>query len=471
MNIKLALTALFCGVVMSCSVSEGQLLDRMLSKAGCSVCDCAPAPITNCSDEVPCDCATESCKPGLLDKLKARFASADDCGCEAPVSDCGCEATVIEASPCDVTPACGCGGPGLLDKLKARLSSIGNGCGCAAPAAGCGCEEAPVVFSAPVVESCGCEAPAPACKGPGLLDKLKARLSSIGSGSCCDAPVADCGCEPAPITDCGCEAAPISDCGCEADPCAVSRPALLQNIKSRLGGIGCGTPVLASAGCEPTPAPVVESCGCEPVAAAPACKGPGLLDKLKARLSSVGGGGCGCAAAPVADDCGCSAPAAAPCVTPVVEAADCGCEAAPVADCGCDATPACGSKRPRLSLLDRLRGNRIPRDRHGRVIGSGCNDGCNPPCPASPCETGCGSVVVDSGCSSCGGAVMAAPMSGEVMSTEPTPVNVEAAPAVEAVQPSPADVIEEAAPAAGNADESPAVDPNAFIIRRGKVNG
>lgn len=450
MNIKLALVALFCSVAMSCSVSEGQLLDRMLSKAGCSVCDCGTN--TGCSDGLLSGgCAS----PGILDKIKGRLAPADaGCGCEMPVAEpcgceaapepCGCEAPIVEASPCDAGPSCG-DGPGLLDKLKARLSSMGSGCGCAAPAPDCGCVEAPIVFAAPAVESCGCEVPAPACGGgPGLLDKLKGRLSSLGSGAGCAAPVADCGCEaPAPA------------------PC----------------------------GCEVAPAPVAEPCGCEaaPVMAAPSCggSGGGLLDRLKGRLSSLGGGGgCGCEAAPVVEDCGCSAPVAAPCVTPVVAPAPV-CEAAPAAaDCGCgEAAPSCGGERPRLSLLDRLRGNRIPRDRNGRVIGGGCNDGCNPPCPntGSPCDSGCGcgaavtmAAPMDSGCSSCGGAVMAAPMAGDVIYGDATPLNqnvapVEAAPVIsEPIEPAPAgsDVIEEAE----KADETPAVDPNAFIIRKGKIN-
>lgn len=69
---------------------------------------------------------------------------------------------------------------------------------------------------------------------------------------------------------------------------------------------------------------------------------------------------------------------------------------------------------------------------------------------------------------------MAAPMAGDVIYGDATPLNqnvapVEAAPVIsEPIEPAPAgsDVIEEAE----KADETPAVDPNAFIIRKGKIN-
>lgn len=85
--------------------------------------------------------------------------------------------------------------------------------------------------------------------------------------------------------------------------------------------------------------------------------------------------------------------------------------------------------------------------------------------------------AVATGCSSCdGGAVMmAAPMAGGVIYGDATsegvimesPVTGEA-PAVttEAAE----DVIEEVAPKVEGAD-TPAVDPNAFIIRNGNVRG
>ena len=426
MNIKLALAVLFCSVAMSCSMSEGQLIDRMLTKMGCGICE---------------------------------SANVCDTGCD---SGCGGE---IVASDCCAADSCGCGGrPGILDRIKGRLASVGCGGGCdAAPS--CGCEE-------PVVESCGCDA-APSCGG-GLLDKLKARLSGLGSG---------CGCASAP-DDCGCNIAPVileEPCGCDTAPsCGLG---LLDRLKGRFASIGsgCASPVIDDCGCgmpEPAPCvtPVVESCGCNVAPAcdtAPSCGG-GLLDRLKGRLSSIGGGGCGCSA-PVADGCGCEAPAPVPCVTPA-PVASCGCDAAPAADCGCnggrlgglmgrlrsagscgcdDAAPvitSCGTPMGRLTLLDRLRGNRIPRDRCGSVVGSGCNDGCNSPCPGNNAGCGCGSTY---------GAP--ATMSGEVITTEAPAA--EAAPAV--AEPADSGVIEEA-PAE---TDLPAVDPNAFINRRGNARG
>ena len=455
MNIKLALVALFCGVAMSCNVSEGQLLDRMLSKAGCTVCDsgCGGGLISGgCG--VADSCGARG--PGILDKIKDRLARVG-CGggCEAAAEPCGCVAPVVESCGCDAAPA----GPGFFDRFKDRMASLGSGCGCAAPAGDCGCNIAPAPMIQPT--SCGCDA-APACGGggPGLLDDIKSRLSSVGSGCGCSAPVADCGCDVAPA-----------------------------------------------------PAP------CD---AAPACGGgPGLLDRLKGRMSSIGGGGgCGCDAAPVVSDCGCSEPAPTPCMAPVVTA-PCGCDApAPVASCGgnaggrirgavsgifqrgqssagcgCEvAAPApssCGcnagsASSGRLSLLDRLRGNRVPRDRSGRLIGGGCNDGCNPPCPgAGAGDCGCGGDVVmaapvTTGCSSCsscdGGAIMmAAPLAGGAIYTDTTSSSttegvIMEAPATAEPAATEAQGVIEKAPMIEGAD-TPAVDPNAFIIRNGNVRG
>lgn len=71
-----------------------------------------------------------------------------------------------------------------------------------------------------------------------------------------------------------------------------------------------------------------------------------------------------------------------------------------------------------------MKGNRIPRDRNGKVLGV-CNDGCNPPCPVAPqADCGCGSYVeapyvVDAApygsCSTCGG--------GEVIYSDAMPAN------------------------------------------------
>ena len=476
MNIKLALATLICSVAMSCSVSEGQLLDRMLSKAGCSVCETASPCQAGCSGGV-----LSGGGPGILKKITDRLAKVG-CGdgCRAAADSCGCVEPVVESCGCDAAPACG-GGAGLFDGLKDRFSSIGSG--------GCGCE------AAPAIASCG--------GGPGLLDSMKARLSSIGSGCGCDAP--------APVA-----AAP---CGCDA-----GGRGLLDNLKGRLpsrptlGGGG----LLASAGgsgCK-APAPIASPCG--------AAGGPGLLDRLQSRMSSIGGGGgCGCDAAPVISDCVCSAPAPAPCVTPSIgsacgaapaggrvrdavsgvlsrvgQSSGCGCGAAPApvaSGCGCSAGHSAGvaggigSRLPslrgssNLTLMDRLRGNRIPRDREGRVIGSGFNDGCNSPCPnmgGHDCGCGAAAPVVAapapcSSCSSCGsyeGSVLAAPAAGGIIySDSPSsegviteaPISTESSPASEA-----SDVIEKVQEViTPKVDATPAVDPNAFIIRNGNIRG
>ena len=497
MNIKLALAALICSVAMSCSVSEGQLLDRMLSKAGCSVCESASAP--------------QGCNTGC------------DSGCGGGILSGGCGGS-------------GFGGPGILDKIKDRLANVGCGGGCLGASDSCGCVE-PVVESS----SCGCDA-APSCGcGSGLLDGMKGRLSSLGSGS-------GCGCNAAPAAGllsgrlsslgggggCGCEAAPAPapvvaapSCGCDAGPsCGGGGLGLLDKMKSGLSSVGGGCAAPAGA-CGFASAPFA--------AAAPSCGGgPGLLDRLKGRLDSAGGGGgCGCDAAPVVESCGggCSAPAPAPFVTPAVEAApcaapaggrirgafanigqssDCGCGAAPaatfsaapaVSSCGCGASA--GPSSARLTLLDRLRGNRIPRDRDGRVVGSAPNNGCNSPCPSSGGDAGCGcgtataapvvydSAPVDSGCSTCSsctgtvteGSIMAAPYAaggviyGDSDSTTldsdsvimETPADGPSDSTVEPIE----KVIEKVQeiPKGTDIDASPTVDPNAFMIRNGNSRG
>jgi hypothetical protein len=332
-------------------------------------------------------------------------------------------------------------------------------CGCEAPVAAepCGCDAAPAVEScgcdaAPAVESCGCDAaPATAPKFGGLNLFSKLCKNSCGAPEPAIAPVADCGCSApveAPVADCGCEAPTASPCG---ELNAAKKPfslGLFNRFKtpaaSAAADCGCGAPE-----------PVVSDCGCgssAPVEAAPAA------------------------------DCGCSAAVAAP-------VSDCGCEV-PVSPCGNSAVAPCGcndGSRGKLSLLDRLRGNRIPRTRDGVVIGSACNDGCNPPCPAQPSDCGCGGAPVPqvaAPCTSCGG--------GEVIYTQAQPSTgcsscgtsqgeviygtpVAAATATAAGS-------EEAAPVAPPADTettpmategviesvpgAPVVDPGAFIPRR-----
>ena len=149
--------------------------------------------------------------------------------------------------------------------------------------------------------------------------------------------------------------------------------------------------------------------------------------------------------------------------------------------------------------MDRLRGNRIPRTREGVVIGSQCNDGCNPPCPnqpaadcgcgaapayqeASPCTSCGGGEVIysdmqpSSGCSSCGGssegqiiygdaAAVAAPVTS-MQSQEATNV----APVVPSDDNNATEGVIEAAEEAIE-EASPVVDPGAFVPRRRSTVG
>jgi hypothetical protein len=153
----------------------------------------APAPAattgTGCGGGCGPTCASSCDKASLLDRLRARFASSNSCGCEkAPA--CGCE----KAPKCK--PACGtplfskpvfhgcttsckdtgcgdaCDKPGLLDRLKAKFASRKHsscdcapacgGCGAAAPA-GCSLPPAPTApGSAPAAPAAPKTMPAPA---------------------------------------------------------------------------------------------------------------------------------------------------------------------------------------------------------------------------------------------------------------------------------------------------------------------
>ena len=444
MKLKIA-ALLIASVTMTANTSYGfELLDRMLGRAGCSSCE---APITP-----SCGCGGT----GLMDKVLNRsLCEAQSCGCEAvapaigyePVqADCGCQAAAPSCGCEAPAPSCGCSKRGgLLQRMADGVGGIDCGCETAAPS--CGCEAAPVVETscgcdaAPVVEasSCGCDA-APAfephtTRRGGLLARL--------GMSCGASPDSPCGFDAAPVmaaSPCGCDATPVveaSSCGCEAAPvveassCGCNKP---SGLFSRLG-MSCGcdaAPAVAASPCGCDAAPVVEtSCGCD---AAPAVQPRGLLCKRSSGMFAGMGIDCGCetSTAPTVatSACGCDAApavAASPCgcdAAPVVAASPCGYDAAPVVgttSCGCDAAPAVGSScggalgspcrlasrhsstRGKLSLMDRLRGNRIPRDRDGKVIGV-YNDGCNPPCPNTPAsDCGCGGVVAPAPCTSCGG--------------------------------------------------------------------
>ena len=445
MKLKLAAIALIASVALNCDTSFGcDLLDRMLGRAGCSSCQAPKAPSCGCGGG------------GLMDKIMSKAA-----GCECGGSDMLIYDENMTCGP--VGSPCG--------------ASVAD-CGCSAPAGDCGC-------GAPASPASRCDG-----GGCGLFSKVR---GGLGGGCGCEtaaptaAPVADCGCSapaPAPVADCGCDAVPAS-------PCGDGGCGLFSKVRGNLGG-GCGCEAaapVADCGCS-APAPVVD-CGCD---AAPASScgegGCGLFSKIRGNMD----GGCGCeAAAPVAD-CGCGSPAPA--------VSSCGCNA-PVSGGHGSAVAQCGA-RGKLTLLDRLRGNRIPRTREGVVIGS-CNNGCNSPCPqqpthgggcgcnapteAAPC-TSCGEATIvygdaqpyDGGCSTCQGSSQGQIIGGAVAAPTTIDSNGETniAPVVPGgssnrnetegvIETGVKEAMKEAAGAVEGA--SPVVDPGAFIPSRRSTVG
>jgi len=143
-------------------------------------------------------------------------------------------------------------------------------------------------------------------------------------------------------------------------------------------------------------------------------------------------------------------------------------------------------------------GNRVARDRDGRVIGARGN-GCNPPCPEKPEHNGCGCGAiaepvpyVETGCVDCGtpcqscqgeviggevigapvygGAAAGAAVSGESSIVEEPVITEEPADSVDPVSPVDAedasDVLEKVIP---KLDDAPKVDPKVFAPRRGPL--
>ena len=459
MKFKFAAVALLASVTLFCSESFGaDLLGRVLGRGCCGSrvsccepdCGCEAAPVVEdcgCTEVVE-DCGCGGSRCGLLSRVGSRERRGILCGCgptcPEPAPEPCCEpAPVVEDCGCDAGPACGgsCGSRvGLLNRLRARCQSRSCGCEAAPVVEDCGCE------AAPVMEDCGCDAE-PACGDScgsrcGLLGKLRARCQS---GSC--GATSDCGCEAAPVVeDCGCDAAPVmEDCGCDAEPACGdscgSRCGLLNKLMSRCQGRSCGA--ASDCGCEVEaapccdPAPVMESCGCEAEPAcgcdaAPACGGH-VRSRLAARPKLRSGCGCGVASCGGCDSgCGCGG----------------GCN-----DNGC----------ARLSLLDRLRGNRLPRDRRSSRVLCGCpNDGCNSPCPGG-CDGGYGAPV-EAGCSSCGG--------GEIISNgtpvdsgNVVPMQQKSNPAEGVVVPNGNETEGVITPGNGSASKAPLVRPEAFVFR------
>ena len=451
-------------------------------------CGCGAAPVADCGCEAAPSCGCRAGKGfrGLLERIGGQVPSDCGCGptCEEPepvVADCGCAPEPAPSCGCEAAPAQGCGC--LKGGLLGRLTSRGCGCGgsapagafggthevVAAPVADCGCAPAPAA-------DCGCDAaPAAAsscgCKVGGLIGRLRSR--SCGCGSAAPAPADDCGCAPEPVADCGCDAAPAA-----APSCGCSKGGLLGRLTSR--GCGCGSAAPAPAvdcGCAPEPAPApAADCGCD---AAPSCGGGngGLLGRLGSRC-----GGCGSAAA----DCGCGAAVGSSCGGGNggllggsgsrcggcgSAAADCGCGAAVGSSCGSNGggllaggrlgqrltggcnrcgksscNGGCRRNRDGVTLLNRLRGDRIVRDT------SNCGR-CMPACPNK--DAGCG-------CSSCGNAGMVydhAPSMQVAPAVQPmAPVAV---PATTEGTMVPAPVV----PTGANKNVQPVVDSAAFIIR------
>lgn len=304
---------------------------------------------------------------------------------------------------------------------------------------GCGCDG-----GAPVAASSCCDTPS-SCRGRGLhfsvdLSLQLPRLGLLNRGGACGGGC-DTGCDSgcgAPVsTGCGCDAG--SSCGA-SDCCG--RSGLLSGLSGfsllNRGGRGCGGG--CDSGCDsgcgaPVAAPVSAGCGCDaaPVSACDPCARGGRVGSLLGRVRGlIPSRGCGC-------DSGC----------------DSGCGAPVSSGCGCDAAPACRPARqicinvPNFGLVDRLRslGNRGA---------CGCDSGC---------DSGCGAPVVSSGCGCNGGATatQGVPVQG-------TPVNV-SEPTV-----APTTTVEPTVAPAGSGayrtpNQTPVVDPNAFIIRGAGYQG
>lgn len=523
MKTKFAAVALLLSATLCCSDSYGHdLLHRMLGRGGCGGCDTAP---TCCDTPAPsCGGRTLSININLPGRGLLAGLRNPGCGCgTAPVSECGCDVAPVADCGCDTGCDSGCGSQGglLTGMFQGRRC---GGCGLfkGGIGDGCGCD---LMESTPCASACD---EVSACCDSGLLNgrlrsgRLRGRISGLFNrgGSCggCGAPAADCGCGT-PVSDCGC-GAPAGDCGCgsvaapapfvsTAAPCDSCGSAdggcgcggklrgRVSGLLSRVGnvrGAGCGSCGSTSAcGCDVVP---VADCGCDvaPVSACDSCGdlaggcgcggGLNVRHRVGGLLSRVGNSGCDTCGS--TSGCGCgrknivrNVVARVPrplqnrsCGCGVPMGSDCGCGGT-VSDCGCGASAGgCGCGSSKLSLLDRLRGNRISESRRGCAS---CNDGCNPPCPNS----GCGGV--GSGCAGgCNGSSEQSydPMSPSTVYDQGTmqydansvisaPVETQGIIGTQAVPAAPAvegDVVVPGGDGANRA-RTPVVDPNAFIIR------
>ena len=452
MKIKMAATMLLCSFVMMCSEVNAAGLVGQLLQDDCGCQAAAPVVVESCGCEAATDegCGCRQPVRGLL----SRLGGGCGCGAAAPAADCGCEpvAPVVE-EPCGCQSAGLNGGGGFRGLLQRMAGQVPGDCGC-----GPSCEEPAVVEPVVVEADCGCEAapaaaPSCGCQRGGLIGRMRARNCGCGGAAPAAAPVADCGCAPestpAPVADCGCapEPAAVADCGCEADAAPAPEAdsgapvGLLGKLRARDRGcgaaasapavVGCGDAVASDCGCDA--APEVSSCGdCGSASCGGGCQ---LGQRLQVgqrlqggqRLQQVGQ-----RLQPSCNRCGSSS-----------------------CNGGCRNRGSNG-----LTLLDRLRGDRIVRDT------SNCGR-CMPVCPNmghGGCNTGC-----DSGCSSCGDAVT---------NYEYAPASMEAVPVAQPTTPVTAPPVTPAAttegtivPEAGgsttrSAAPKPVVDSAAFVPRK-----
>jgi len=122
------------------------------------------------------------------------------------------------------------------------------------------------------------------------------------------------------------------------------------------------------------------------------------------------------------------------------------------------------------------------------VIGSQCNDGCNPPCPNQPADCGCGAPAYEaSPCTSCGGGEViygdAQPYDGgcsscgssqgQIIYGEPVAAPITAMDSQKATNVAPVEPATEVNATEGviesgdvNSEASPVVDPGAFVPAR-----
>jgi hypothetical protein len=127
----------------------------------------APAPIQGgCGSCGSCGCSDSCDKPGLLDRIRARF-HRDDCGC-------GCAPAPAPCHTCAPAPTCGCEKPGLFDRFRHGHDGCGGSCGSS-------CDNS--------------------CDRPCLFDRIRARFhrDDCGCAPTCGGCNGGCGAAPMPV--------------------------------------------------------------------------------------------------------------------------------------------------------------------------------------------------------------------------------------------------------------------------------